>query len=274
MAGRVREYPRVECEDVQARYRKDGADWREALVGDLSAGGVRLLGVEDLSRGEDLELRLVPKGRGELQVSARVMRVVDGVAGLRFEGLTDAQWEALEYELKPRLDSLEPEPVETHTGQLEVSSAGLQCGSLYESLGVDPAVSDDELRETAELILTCIDTSLSGASGPRHERLLAAKVALERQRALWTDTRARAGYDMRWGFIRADDRIASAARGEGLAVDELRDLWGRIFPASAMQARDLVRDLDALDDKTRAERVAEAVRCDPFNLGIRSLTKR
>jgi len=195
--ARIREHPRVDCDDMEARIRVEGGQWRRCLVGDLSAGGARLMGAEGVEPGTQLEIVLEPEGHEGLRLAARVMRVQDGVAGVRFIALSDDQWHLLEHELKPRLSRIAPEPVSVAGEQRDVSSADLQCGVLYERLGLAADCSDTELRETAELILTCIQTALDGTAGARRERLVAASVALERMRPLWTDPAARAAYDKR-----------------------------------------------------------------------------
>lgn len=194
---RIREHPRVDCDDMEARIRVKGGDWSRCLVGDLSAGGARLMGAEAVSAGTEIEMVLAAEEREGVHLSARVMRVQGGVAGVRFTSLTDDQWKLLDGELGPRLSVMEPETVSVGDEPREVSAAELQCGVLYERLGLEPDCSDEELRESAELILTCIGAAASSATGPRRERLVAAGVALERMRPLWTDAAARAAYDER-----------------------------------------------------------------------------
>lgn len=202
---RMREHPRVDCDDMEARYRVADGPWHRCLVGDLSAGGARLLGADRLDRGAEITLALEPLDRAPVRVSARVMRVVDQQVGVRFVDMSDEQWSALEEELRPRLARLEPEPVAVADGEREVSAAGLQLDVIYDRLGVAPDCSDAELSESAELVLTCIGTALASAVGPRRERLLAAQVALERMRPLWTNPEARAAYDARLGLAPETD---------------------------------------------------------------------
>lgn len=283
---KVRREPRASNVVLAARYRCLGDEvWSRGAIFDLSIGGALLSTRQALKAGERLELRLARSGGGpDLELVAEVMRTVersDGpAAGVRFlqltpevagylaevlnEALGDA---AADVDKDVPTQGAAPEGVPSDPSTLEASRLSmirLHDRSLYDLLGVDPSCPDGELESRCEALIASVARVRAEAKGARADRLRVLHNSLERLRPLWNDPIKRARYDLRWGFIRAAERLRAASTGAGVHAHILAAIWLDLYPDRVREAEAVMREARRSKEGQR-EALLDAVQLEPFS---------
>jgi hypothetical protein len=292
--GKVRRDPRIGSLGLTTRYRRvDTEAWHDGKLHDLSVGGAMLQCARP-AVGERLEVRLTRASDNfELDLKVEITRLVaraDGetAAGVRFLMLkrdTAKKIAALLNEahrleaadlqqhndervvVGPRRASSDEDapPTPAHPDDAAVpalSTLRLHDVSLYDLLELDPACADGALESKCEELIADVARLASEAVGRREERLRILHVSLERMRPLWSDPIKRARYDLRWGYLRAEERMRDGERGAGVHPHMLAGIWFDLYPDSVREADGLVAQ--AKNDKELLEALRQAVTLDPF----------
>jgi len=145
-----------------------------------------------------------------------------------------------------------------------LSSVLLQKHSLYELLGVDAACVDGELESRCEMLIESVIEAASRAIGKRREKLEILAQSLGRLRPLWGDPVKRARYDLRWNYVRAEERLVEAVRGSGVHAHVLAGIWLDLYPERVREAEACVRAA-GVSLTARNEAVRAAMDLDPFS---------
>ena len=135
--------------------------------------------------------------------------------------------------------------------------------SIYDLLNLDPMCAGSQLARGCQSLLERVERDLVNADGRRASRLGVLQTSLQRLSPLWSDPVKRLRYDLRWGHVRADERIAAARRGDGVSLKVLAEVWSSLYPDRVRQAAAV---LDNAPPSGPAHVVArqEADALDPF----------
>ncbi len=294
--GKVRRDPRIGSLGLTTRYRRvDQEPWHDGTLHDLSVGGA-LLQCARPAVGERLEVRLTRASDNfELDLRVEITRLVaraDGetAAGVRFlmlkrdmakkiaallneahrleaEDLQQHNDERVpivgERRVTTSPDDAPPTPLHPDDAAVPaLSTLRLHDVSLYDLLELDPACPDGALESKCEALIADVSRLAGEAVGRREERLRILHMSLERMRPLWNDPIKRARYDLRWGYLRAEDRVRDGERGAGVHPHMLAGIWFDLYPDSVREADRLVAQ--AKGDKEMLEALRKAVELDPF----------
>lgn len=257
---------------------------------DISKGGLFVECASPPPVHSHLEVRLDTPDGG-LVMRAEVVHVIDpemarqighpAGAGLQFVDLDEAKRKAIQQYvdgIASSLSSQSPAVASGVAGEAVAATArkllsSMEEGDLYAALGVQPHLSDGEVRARIEELRTQLSAPPADIPPPQLARIESALRALERVAILVLEPQRRLDYDFRHGFVRADQRIAAARRGEGLPVEAMRESWQRIFPeqlqAAAGMAKLALQAEAAKDLATAYRHGLRALESDPFNVELR-----
>jgi PilZ domain len=263
---------------LRASYRLLGEDnWRDCPVRDISVSGALIGCGTEVAVGHTLELRLTRKDNdSDVVLGAEVLRAQLGSAqdaALRFLTLTpDAtRWLSSLLGAEHQVEETDIGAAPTRDGSrydgpsveaLALSSIRLHEQSLYELLTLEPACTDGELESRCEKLIQDVALAEQEAVGRRQDRLRVLGRSLTRLRPLWTDPVKRARYDLRWGYVRAEERILEAKRGAGVHPHILAGIWYDLFPTKVREAEELVKKARS-ETELRAA-FMRAIELEPF----------
>lgn len=251
--------------------------WRDGQLHDLSVTGAMIRCAQP-AVGDRLELRLARMTDGlELELRVEIIRLVaraDGAtgAGVRFLMLKrDAakkiaallneahRAEQAELAATQQTQALQEQPEEAAVPSL--STLRLHDVSLYDLLELDPACADGALESKCEELIAHVADLARQAVGRREERLRILHVSLERMRPLWSDPVKRARYDLRWGYLRAEERMRDGESGSGVHPHILAGIWFDLYPDNVREADRIVA---RASEGEMLEALRKAVDLDPF----------
>ena len=277
--------------------------WLEASVTDLSIGGALVRAEVVFQAGHRLEVRIAaPDGGEPIDVMAHVARSLDHGMGVRFMHLSAAVAHRLAGILNEAVatpsvaapaaarvvvpgdhppapspgahDSFASMPSMTGVYQAftqtiddeasdPLADFALRERSIYDLLNLDPMCAGSQLARGCQSLLERVERDLVNADGRRASRLGVLQTSLQRLSPLWSDPVKRLRYDLRWGHVRADERIAAARRGDGVSLKVLAEVWSSLYPDRVRQAAAV---LDNAPPSGPAHVVArqEADALDPF----------
>ena len=273
----VRWTPRVDV-GLAASFRVfEETGWWPATVTNLSMGGAFLYSQVAVPVGRRLELHVqVPRPDGSdavdvVQTFVQIMRAEATGVGVRFfqlsadvagrfAALINAALSAQHVEQTGALGGA----FHDETGEDLLGSVASRERSVYDLIGADPRSPDRVMAGQCHAVIQLIARDLQNMSGPDTSRLMVLQAALMRLQTLWTDPAKRLRYDLRFGYVRAAERIAAANDGTGPSLAVLRGVWTELFP-------DRVRRAEAIMDAAptglgRDAAIAEADAIDPFGV--------
>lgn len=283
----------------------DAGPWSASDLHDLSVGGALLRFPSQPALGERFELQLA-RAKDSLSIVVRieVVRLVaraDGpAAGVRFlelkgdvakkiaavlseahvaaaseETLTEASvsqvvdaFQSIANGHDPG-DDIPDADVDVDVDEVvpALSTLRLHDVSLYDLLELEPTCDDGALESKCEELIADVGRQMQAAVGRREERLRILHTSLERMRPLWSDPIKRARYDLRWGYVQAEERFLAAARGTGVHPHVLAGIWFDLYPESVRTANRIIQAATAMANPSDADMIAalrQALELDPF----------
>lgn len=279
---KVRWTPRVKV-TLPASFRfLEEAGWWPATVTDLSIGGAFLASTVRSPPDRRMELHVqLPRPPYEpevVRVMAQVVRASDDGLGVRFMQLSAEIAGRLATVLTGAMDH-GPGPMPSAVVHATAPPAGpgpglvdvdgllqavaLRERSIYELLQLDPLCPDQVLADGCQMLIERVERELATADGQRASSLRVMHTSLARLRPLWSDPVKRLRYDLRWGHVRAAERIEAARRGHGVSLKVLAEVWSSLYPERVRKAEAL---LAAAPPGTPGHSAAarEADELDPF----------
>lgn len=251
---------------------KSGDAWTPSKLHDLSIGGALIKCTLAVSVGDAFELRLSDPALGEViaVVVARPLRLLtrsDGVwAAVRFAALTPEATAGLAAVLSDALDDEglddKSEEAEEITAAATLTALRLHDVSVYDLFDIDPACHDGQLESRCEDLIASVADDIKAAVGRREARLKVLHASLERLRPLWNDPVKRARYDLRWGYVRAANRLRDAESRRGLDAYTLTAIWFDLYSDRVRAANRAVARARGRDQTLKALRLA--LDDDPF----------
>jgi len=284
-----RRHPRFETKERVALKLEGREDVRELWTLDISRGGLFLTTDDPPPLGAKLEVTISTPD-GQVALKAEVVHVLPvavaeqfgrppGV-GVQFMHLQGEAVQALHRYVDGIAESLgyASSDVDASDEVVELVARllrGYERNDLYEALGLSPLADPEEVQRRGKELQACFAKGGPGLSPAQTVRLERASRLLQKIRSLLEDADRRLDYDLRQGFVFADERLKSSDHEE---ADRCRAKWHQLYPEKVAEAERHAATALKYEELGELERArtagSAALHFDPFNYELKAAIMR